>query len=56
MARLAQKGQTNQEIGAELFVSPRTVECDLHKVSTKLGIRSELRAGLLDAGHVVAPA
>ena len=50
VADLAQMGRTNPEIGAELFISPRTVEYHLHKVFTKLGIRSrkELRAALAD--------
>jgi DNA-binding CsgD family transcriptional regulator len=56
VARLAQKGHTNQQIGAELFISPRTVEYHLHKVFTKLGIgsRKELRAALADAEHAAA--
>jgi DNA-binding CsgD family transcriptional regulator len=40
VARLAYEGHSNPEIGARLFISPRTVEHHLHKVFTKMNITS----------------
>jgi ATP/maltotriose-dependent transcriptional regulator MalT len=58
IARLACGGLSNPEIGARLFLSPRTVEWHLHKVFTKLGIRSrrELANALPSCESELAPA
>ena len=54
IAELARDGLSNPEIGARLFLSPRTVEWHLKKVFKKLGIKS--RQALHDALPSRAPA
>jgi DNA-binding NarL/FixJ family response regulator len=53
IAQLARDGRSNPEIGAQLFLSPRTVEWHMRKVLAKLGIssRRELEAALGTKGQ-----
>ena len=57
-SQAARDGFSNPEIGAQLFLSPRTIEWHLRKVFTKLNIssRRQLRTVLAEDGRALVSA
>ncbi|CAM3254652.1 helix-turn-helix transcriptional regulator [Stackebrandtia soli] len=53
VVRLAATGLTNRDIGAQLFLSPRTVGYHLYKAYPKLGVVSRSELGRLVVAEVV---
>ncbi len=51
VAELASQGETNRQIAAELYLSPRTVERHLERIYRRLGIKSRVELAALFDGN-----
>jgi len=55
VAHLTARGLTNRQVAAQLFMSPKTVEANLARVYSKLGIRSRAELGAAWRGQNLRP-
>jgi HD-GYP domain-containing protein (c-di-GMP phosphodiesterase class II)/DNA-binding CsgD family transcriptional regulator len=54
VSRLLARGKSNKEIGAELHISPRTVQIHVARIFDKLGVRSRAGAAIWLVEHDLA--
>ena len=54
MSRLLARGKSNKEIGADLHISPRTVQIHVARIFDKLGVRSRAGAAIWLIEHDLA--
>ncbi len=55
VALLVAEGRTNREVGAALFLSPKTIEHHLGSIYRKLGLRSRVQLAALLADQLPSP-
>ncbi len=53
MLRLVAEGLSNPQVGARLFLSPRTVEQHLRSIFNKTGVTSRVSAARWAADHAL---
>jgi len=54
LSRLLARGKSNKEIGAQLHISPRTVQVHVGRIFEKLGVRSRAGAAIWLIEHDLA--